>query len=351
MSKLLKLKEWLTVEDAAKRLSITAGEEVTEADVLRLALDGHLILSVYFVNHATGRRGSVVPYSETRWSLIPPLVNKERSPSMGSAMSEADIAKLDIPEGLKVLFIKNSTDLLQGCIPFMESLKIDESRYLNLERDVETIRGVWDLPMWGAEALDVEHLYQSYVGGPDVTLTNLEGAFVQGGNGCVYQLQDSWENNEYQAGSNAQLERIRQRIRDEDLDSEVAKEMLAKHAESRQKFLSDVKSRNDSGKGYQNYYPAGGIPSDSMFVVRTGALRALEESLLAEDAQTEKPLHPNERRSASQIITTLAAMAGLDLSAPYAADETLRAAAALNGLELPSSPETVVKFFKGAAKG
>lgn len=351
MSKLLKLKEWLTVEDAAKRLSITAGEEVTEAHVLRLALDGHLILSVYFVNQARGTRGSIVPYSETRWSLMPPLVSKEGSPSTEPAMSEADIVKLDIPENLKVLFINNPMALLQGHIPFMESLKIDESRYLNLERDVETLCGVWDLPMWGAEALDVEHLYQSYVGGPGVTLTNLEGAFVQGLDGCVYQLQQSWEDNEYQAGSNAQFERIRQRIDDENLDSEVAKKMLAKHAESRQKFLSDVRSRNDSGKGYQNYYPAGGIPSDSMFVVRTEALRALEERLLSEDAQPEKPLHPSERRSASQIIATLAAMAGLDLSAPYAADETLRASAAANGLELPSSPETVVKFLKGAAKG
>ncbi len=49
MSKPLKLKEWLTVKDTAKRLSISVGEDVTEADILRLALDGHLTLSVYFV--------------------------------------------------------------------------------------------------------------------------------------------------------------------------------------------------------------------------------------------------------------------------------------------------------------
>jgi hypothetical protein len=63
----------------------------------------------------------------------------------------------------------------------------------------------------------------------------------------------------------------------------------------------------------------------------------------------DKPLHPSERKSASQIIRALAAMAGLDLSAPYAADETLRAAAATHVLELPNSPETVVKFLKAAA--
>lgn len=67
------------------------------------------------------------------------------------------------------------------------------------------------------------------------------------------------------------------------------------------------------------------------------------------EPQPEKPLHSSERKSAGQIIATLAAMAGVDLSAPYAADETLRAAAAAYGLELPSSPETVVKFLKDAA--
>jgi len=62
----------------------------------------------------------------------------------------------------------------------------------------------------------------------------------------------------------------------------------------------------------------------------------------------EKPLHPSERRSMGQIIAALAAMAGIDLSKPYAADETMRAAAAQHGLELPSSTETVVKYLKSA---
>ena len=60
-SKLFKLKEWLTVPDAARHLSIVFGEEVSEADVLRLALDGHLKLSVYFVNYAKASCGKVVP--------------------------------------------------------------------------------------------------------------------------------------------------------------------------------------------------------------------------------------------------------------------------------------------------
>ena len=80
MSKLLKLKEWLTTDEAAKRLSISAGEEVTEADILRLALDGHLTLSVYLVNHAKALTGRFVPFSETKWLFVPPLIPIPSSP-------------------------------------------------------------------------------------------------------------------------------------------------------------------------------------------------------------------------------------------------------------------------------
>ena len=60
MNKLFKLKEWLTVPDAARHLAGVFGEEVTEADVLRLCLDGHLTLSVHFVNGTSACLGKLV---------------------------------------------------------------------------------------------------------------------------------------------------------------------------------------------------------------------------------------------------------------------------------------------------
>lgn len=47
MSKLFKLKDWLTVPETAKHLSIVFGEDVKESDVLRLALDRYFTLSLY----------------------------------------------------------------------------------------------------------------------------------------------------------------------------------------------------------------------------------------------------------------------------------------------------------------
>jgi len=52
MSKILSFKEWVSLPDAARHLSSVFNEEVTEADVLRLALDRKICLSAYFVNHA-----------------------------------------------------------------------------------------------------------------------------------------------------------------------------------------------------------------------------------------------------------------------------------------------------------
>lgn len=65
--------------------------------------------------------------------------------------------------------------------------------------------------------------------------------------------------------------------------------------------------------------------------------------------QGEKPLHPSERRSVAQLIAALAALAELDISKPYPAAEVLRTVAAMNGLELPGSDETIVKYLKMAS--
>ena len=53
-SKLLHTRTWLTVSEAAEYLAQVFDENVTARDVSRYALNGHLRLSVYFVNGARG---------------------------------------------------------------------------------------------------------------------------------------------------------------------------------------------------------------------------------------------------------------------------------------------------------
>jgi hypothetical protein len=62
--KLLKLRDWLTVPDAARYLSILLGDKVTVAHVLRFALDRRLTLSVNFVNITLARCGKIIPQAD-----------------------------------------------------------------------------------------------------------------------------------------------------------------------------------------------------------------------------------------------------------------------------------------------
>ncbi len=212
------------------------------------------------------------------------------------------------------------------------------------EQKPQHIEGVWDLLMLGAERLDVEDAYQRLTSGPDVELICLGGPLVANEDRTkVFQLLNSYKRSTRPVKPAPRTDK-----------PEISKDMREAldriNAILGPVTITASEEKEPSRWDYETvYYPAEGLPDDSAFVVRTTALRELEEKLLADDAQPEKPLHHSERKSAAQIIATLAAMAGLDLSTPYAADETLRASAATHGLELPSSPETVVKFLKDAA--
>lgn len=260
MSKLFNLKEWLTVADTARYLSIKFGEDATEADVLRLALDGRLKLSVYFVNRAKARSGKVVRYSEVdlRAAII-------------SGNLPDDLSWATIPAEAQTVGTLGPHSILDDAkgerIVFIFSLQIDEDRYLTLSDEVTTIEGVWDLPMIGNEQLDIEHEYHNLTGGPAVTLQSLEGAFVEGRDGEMCQLQESFDDNEYQAGSRAQLDRIKQHIADGSIETGEAERQLQRHKEQRKEFLEKKESL---------YYPAGGLPRDGVIVVRTEALREFE---------------------------------------------------------------------------
>jgi len=267
--KLFKLKKWLTVPETARHLSIVFGEEVCEADVLRLALDGHLKLSVNFVNHARARRGTVIPLIEAK--TVPGPITKE------------------------------------GEDPYQVVLAINLNGrdFLELEKKIVTLDGVWDLPMIGNEQLDIEHEYQNLTGGPAVTLQGLDGAFVRGQDGQLCQLQESFDENEYQSGSEAHLRKLKAHMACENMEPSKAQELLSKHKEERKNFLEKRKAKMDAGKNSENYYPAGGLPHDSVLVVRTDALREFEGSINDTPMTAERPLTTTERNTLLIVIAAL----------------------------------------------
>lgn len=293
MSKIFRLREWLTVPEAAKQLSISFGEEVTEADVLRLALDGRLRLSVYFVNHGKARCGKVIPWEETDWLLFPRLDKFPCVKAVTTARQE--IEGRPCPPKLEALFNELPPDEWGKFHPLMRGLSIDRERFLKLSDTVTTLDGVWDLPMIGAERLDVEHQFQNLTGGPEVTLINLDGAFVEGPEGTICQLQEDFDDSGYQPGSLAALDELKQRIAVEEIKPKEAETLLALHGEQRKKFLEERKGKPEKDR----YFPAGGLPRDIVLVIRTEALRKFERAVDGTVSGPETKSAPCPRASAN----------------------------------------------------
>lgn len=158
MSKLLKLKQWLTTGEAAKYLSGALSEPVTEADIFRLALDGQLTLSVYFIASVYCKFGRSIPIANAR--KVPGI------PINGMKPYEVTLG-VRTPDGKQVLDFEDQIRTL------------DES--------------VLDLPMIGGERINCERKYQELTNGPSVELTNIDGTFLRMPNTDYYfQIHESY---------------------------------------------------------------------------------------------------------------------------------------------------------------
>ena len=164
MSKLSKLKDWLSLPDAARYLTLSFGEEVTEADVLRLALDQRLKLSVRFVNQTHARSGEIVQ------------------------IDKASFREVQYREGNDPIRIYGG--------PIILASDGQPSHVINLATELCVLQGIYDLPMIGGERLEIEHAFQKLTSGPDVTDITLDGVFVEGANRKIFQLQVVAENSE-----------------------------------------------------------------------------------------------------------------------------------------------------------
>lgn len=161
MSKLFKLKEWLTVEETAKHLTSSLNEDVSVADVYRLALDQHLTLSVYFPNYASANLGEVISYHET--------------------------VRVPVPLNLKRL--KDDPNAILPVTEIVLEDHLHSDKYLRWSKAVQSIGGVWDLTMRAGERFEVQRQYQRLINGPDVMLLSVNGVFLKQGD-CYCRIVD-----------------------------------------------------------------------------------------------------------------------------------------------------------------
>ena len=149
MQKLLKLKDWVTVPEAARYLSILFSEDVTEADVLRLALDEHLALSVNFVNGASVQCSEIADDGPV--ATVSVQMSEDEAASWFEELRIASLGALEeFGNGLE--FSSNVT--------------------------VKYITGIWDVLMGGCTRAIVENKYQSLSGGPAVDPYFLKSGFL-----------------------------------------------------------------------------------------------------------------------------------------------------------------------------
>ncbi|MCL6334562.1 hypothetical protein EXT66_10040 [Pectobacterium carotovorum subsp. carotovorum] len=152
MKKLFKLKEWLTLEETARRLTTSFQEEVSIADCLQLALDGHIIISALIEKNRYGM-----------WA-------EKRSPLSKDLL--AGFNKFLLEKGM----LKENPHVLDDAVEAISNrMPIRMSRYGEVFR-LET--GIYDLPMIGAEVLDVLHLCSIHQGREPATFINLDGPFL-----------------------------------------------------------------------------------------------------------------------------------------------------------------------------
>jgi len=154
MSKLFNLREWLTIDETAQYLTDALDESVYPKDVYRLVQEGHLGLSVNFVNETDAVRGEIVGVDEVEWGEVPSDFSHE-------------------------ITIEDS-DVLEKPLRWMRSVQLDENRFFNKTDKVEPINGIYDLMMLGPEKQILEQLCQDLVNGATVKISNLNGSFVTG---------------------------------------------------------------------------------------------------------------------------------------------------------------------------
>lgn len=138
MNKLLKLKQYLSINDSADYLSATLEEKVSVADIYELSLEGHLAISIRLTNQAYAKKVYLAPELE--------LTNSEE------------------PFGA------------------VQANEVDDH--------VHIFNGLYDLAMIGEERFELRKLYQREVEGDIPVLSELSGFYVKH-EGCIYKLLES----------------------------------------------------------------------------------------------------------------------------------------------------------------
>lgn len=306
MSKLYKLKKWLKLDEAAEHLSIIFGEEVTEADLLQFAVDGHLQMSIFLADGCQGRRGKFIP------------------------VDQAPYTEMLMPFG--------GTSRKYGG-------KLFGNLVLMFEEEITNLEGVYDLSMYGSERNDLERRYQASAGLPSSERTSFfHGAILKSGNDYwSVQLRD--DDDPLIEGSSAQLDALLQVLSDDEIKQGRIAELEQAHKPKRDKFSEERLRRP-----YFERFRRARLPGGSVFVVRTPCLNKFVESLDTDKPDKTIPISTRERDTLLKLLIGMA-IDGYDYE-PSAAKSPVpkQLQDVLAALRIDVSDDTIRKYLKEAVR-
>lgn len=278
MNKFTNLKKWFTVQEAAKRLSNSFGEDISEADVLQQALDGNLKISIKIVDSVKARRTKVITWGEAEWLMFP-------MSSIHPLPPEMTFGNAKCPPILQALWQRIPEDERGKFTPVLLARKIDGNRFLVIEQQITEISGIYDLPMIGDERLDVEHQYHLLTGGPNVSLQSLGDVFVEDENGVFWQLQVHQSMLAQPTEEKIQLRKLKEHISSKKIKRSEAHRLLAEHVHQYEAEYSKERENESNGKfatinELDAYEPLNTLPEESMLIVSCDELLELERLMM-----------------------------------------------------------------------
>ncbi|MEQ5316609.1 hypothetical protein ABN239_06145 [Providencia vermicola] len=159
MSKLFKLKKWLTLNEVVNHLSNVLGESVTLSDIYKLALDGYLKLSIEFINGAKVKKVKIIKKEDIIYEKI-------------------------LPVGIPLISTGSYFSIPKNVV-----CPISNNHWIQaIDHKVISIKGTWDLAMIGAERADIENRYHKEISGHSVEIPLISGFYVMRDD-IYYQLQ------------------------------------------------------------------------------------------------------------------------------------------------------------------
>jgi hypothetical protein len=243
-------------------------DEVKEKDVLQLALNGHLKLSVKFINGTKVKLGKIV-------------------------QNEIEYRKKGSPKSHKE---KHQPKHTSDC------LDIGDGRFIRLDDKVFSVKGIYELSMLGNGRLAIESIYQELTDGPEITHADPAGVLVEGMFGGMYQLQENFDDIEETKGSSAQLRKIKEYIKNNKVGKDKAEELLKQYEIDRIKLFN---KQIDPYNNNKQCRPSARLPHDSSLIVRAKALIDMQNHILQQESVKGEPLDKRKERSYLHIIGAL----------------------------------------------